>query len=74
MDKITTFLIEIVCPECGRSGTAHASSRELSSGGQPQVSLDQVPYGFSLATGSGTELTCECGTKFSPSKEHYKNN
>ena len=69
METVKTFLVEIVCPECGRSGTAHASSREKADIGTA-VSLDQIPFGFSLAqdatANSGPQVQCQCGAKFEP--------
>ena len=69
METVKTFLIEIVCPDCGRKGTAHASSREQADIGMA-VSLDQIPYGFSLAqeatAKSGPQVQCQCGAKFEP--------
>ena len=67
METVKTFLIEIVCPQCGRTGTAHASSREQANTGLT-TSLDQIPFGFSLAqeasAKSGPQVQCQCGAKF----------
>lgn len=69
METIKTFLVEIVCPECGRTGTAHASARETADIGMA-TSLDQIPYSFSLAqaatANSGPKVTCQCGATFEP--------
>lgn len=69
METVKTFLVEIVCPECGRTGTAHASSRETADIGMA-VSLDQIPFGFSLAEAatakSGPQVKCQCGARFEP--------
>jgi hypothetical protein len=72
METVKTFLIEIVCPDCGRTGTAHASARERPGIGMA-TSLDQIPYGFSLAqeatASSGPQVQCECGAKIEPSHD-----
>ena len=71
METVKTFLIEIICPDCGRTGTAHASSRARAEAGT-EVSLDQIPYGFKLAqaatASSGPQVLCECGAKFEPTQ------
>lgn len=70
METVKTFLIEIVCPSCAHSGTAHASSRDLSNKDRPTVSLDQIPFGFTLAQAatatSEPRVKCQCGHEFEP--------
>jgi len=70
METVKTFLVEIVCPSCGHTGTAHASSRDLPTKDTPTVSLDQIPFGFTLAQAatatSEPSVKCQCGNVFEP--------
>jgi hypothetical protein len=70
MEKSTTFLIELVCPGCGRTGTAHASAHELPSSERQEILLDQVPFGFALTEGDVPQVRCECGKTFEPDRVH----
>jgi len=68
MEKSATFLIELACPDCGRTGTAHASSAELQTTNPADIHLDQIPFGFLLTGEPGMTIRCDCGNTFRPKR------
>lgn len=66
MDRVQDYRLRLVCPKCGRSGTAVVT--EMTVGGVSTFNVDHPPLGFHLkaVTRSRAEAVfgCECGAEF----------
>jgi hypothetical protein len=62
------FLLDLVCPCCGRAGQGLASDEDGPGLGGPGFRVDEYPEGFSGAGRSAcpTEILvrCDCGQEF----------